>query len=68
MTQLTFNVQGMSCGHCEQAVTQAVQSIDPAAQVRIDRPAGVVQVESSQPREQVAQAIRDEGYAVTDKP
>ena len=26
-----FQVQGMTCGHCERAVTQAVQRIDPAA-------------------------------------
>lgn len=59
-----FEVQGMSCGHCERAVTQAVQALDPAAQVRIDRAGGRVEVESSQPREAIARAIEDEGYAV----
>jgi copper chaperone len=47
----TFTVQGMTCGHCEKAVTQAVQSLDPQAQVKIDRPAGKVEVQSTQPRE-----------------
>ena len=28
-----FNVQGMSCGHCVKAITQAVQAKDPAASV-----------------------------------
>ena len=37
MSTQTHNVQGMTCGHCERAVTQAVQQIDPAATVRIDR-------------------------------
>jgi copper chaperone len=60
----TFNVQGMTCGHCEKAVTQAVQSLDPQAQVRIDRPAGKVEVQSTQPREAIARAIADEGYEV----
>jgi copper chaperone len=60
----TFNVQGMTCGHCERAVTQAVQRVDPAAQVTIDRPAGKVEVHSAQPRERLAQAIAEEGYAV----
>ncbi len=59
-----FHVQGMTCGHCERAVTQAVQRIDPAAQVRIDRPAGKVEVQTTPPREAIAQAIADEGYAV----
>ncbi len=61
----TFNVQGMTCGHCERAVTQAVQSVDPQARVTIDRPAGKVEVESAQPREAIARAIAEEGYEVT---
>ena len=59
-----FDVQGMTFGHCERAVTQAVKSLDPAAQVKIDRPAGKVEVQTTQPREQVAKAIAEEGYAV----
>ena len=61
----TFTVQGMTCGHCERAVTRAVQSVDPQAQVSIDRPAGKVEVQSTQPREAIARAIAEEGYEVT---
>lgn len=60
----SFDVQGMTCGHCEKAVTQAVRSVDPQAQVTIDRPAGKVQVQTSQPREAIAKAIAEEGYEV----
>jgi copper chaperone len=60
----TFTVQGMTCGHCEKAVTEAVQSLDPQAQVKIDRPAGKVEVQSTQPREAIARAIAEEGYEV----
>ncbi len=60
----TFQVQGMTCGHCERAVTQAVKAIDPAAEVKIDRLAGQVQVQTGQPREAIAHAIAEEGYAV----
>ena len=35
----SFDVQGMSCGHCERAVTQAVKSVDPQAQVKVASPA-----------------------------
>ena len=59
-----FQVQGMTCGHCERAVTQAVQRVDPAAEVKINRPAGTVDVQTTQPREAIAQAIAEEGYAV----
>jgi copper chaperone len=61
----SFNVQGMTCGHCEKAVTAAVQSIDPQAKVSIDRPAGKVEVQTTQPREAIARAIAEEGYEVT---
>jgi copper chaperone len=60
----TFNVQGMTCGHCERAVTQAVKSLDPQAEVKIDRATGKVDVQSTQPREAIAHAIAEEGYAV----
>ena len=60
----TFDVQGMTCGHCERAVTQAVKRVDPAAEVKIDRQAGKVDVQTVQAREQIARAIADEGYAV----
>ncbi|MES2973517.1 MAG: heavy-metal-associated domain-containing protein [Pseudomonadota bacterium] len=60
----TFDVKGMTCGHCERSVTNAVKSIDPQAEVKIDRAAGKVEVQTGQPREAVARAIAEEGYAV----
>ena len=59
-----FTVTGMTCGHCEMAVKRALQQLDPEADVAIDRAANRVQVESSRPREELAQAIVEEGYAV----
>ena len=59
-----FNVKGMSCGHCEKAVTQAIRTLDPQAQVQIDRQQDRVQVQSDQSRESLATVIVDEGYAV----
>lgn len=60
----TFNVKGMSCGHCEKAVTQAIRTVDPQAQVQIDRQQERVQVQSTHSREALAHAIADEGYVV----
>ena len=60
----TFTVTGMTCGHCEKAVARAIQQLDPQAEVKADRTHNLVQVESSQPRAALAQAISDEGYAV----
>jgi len=59
-----FIVSGMSCGHCERAITQAVKQVDPQAQVRIDRSVEQVRIQSEQSRTLLAQAITNEGYAV----
>jgi copper chaperone len=59
-----FTVTGMTCCHCEKAVVRAVKQVDPQANVKIDRTQNLVQVESAQPREALATAIAEEGYAV----
>lgn len=55
----------MTCGHCEKAVTKAVQTVDPDAQVAVDRPSGRVSVESAKDAQAFRQAIEDEGYRVS---
>ena len=60
----TFQVQGMTCGHCEMAVKKAIIRLDPEAKVEIDRASGKVDVHSTQPRKALAHAIAEEGYQV----
>ena len=60
----SFQVQGMTCGHCEMAVKKAIQRVDGQAVVEINRNTGEVRVQSDQARESVAQAIAEEGYQV----
>ncbi len=61
----TFTVTGMTCGHCERAVKNAVQQLDPLAQVNIDRATNRVDIDSTQGREALAKAIAEEGYEVS---
>ena len=58
----TFEVQGMTCGHCEMAVKKAVMRLDPQARVDIDRSHNRVVVQSEQARDALAHAITEEGY------
>ncbi len=60
----TFSVTGMTCDHCEKAVTRAIKQVDPLANVKIDRTQSLVEIDSTQTREVLAQAIADEGYGV----
>lgn len=64
--QHVFTVDGMSCGHCVKAITQAIRALDPQAQVRVDLNERRVEVESDRSRVALADAIRDEGYTVRD--
>jgi copper chaperone len=59
-----FSVEGMTCGHCVRAVTQAVQNQDPAAEVKVDLAAKQVSVQSQLSPEVIASLIREEGYTV----
>ena len=59
-----FTVEGMTCGHCEKAVTKALLALDAQAKIVINRTHNSVQVDSEQPREALAKAIAEEGYRV----
>ncbi|KAF1018907.1 MAG: Copper chaperone CopZ [Paracidovorax wautersii] len=60
-----LDVQGMTCGHCEKAVTRAILQLDLQAQVRITREANRVEVANTPlAREALAAAIREAGYTV----
>ncbi|GAB3629345.1 heavy metal transporter [Pandoraea terrae] len=65
---LQFQVEGMSCNHCVQAVTRAITARDAQARVSVDLGAGQVNVESRLPAPELAAAITDAGYAVTKTP
>jgi copper chaperone len=60
---IEFEVQDMSCGHCVAVITKTIQALDPGAQVRCELPTHRVQVETARPREDVARALADAGYA-----
>ena len=59
-----FQVNGMTCGGCARAVTNAVKSVDSAAEVQVDLAAKRVTVESSADAAKVRSAIEEAGYEV----
>jgi copper chaperone len=60
----SFNVEGMTCEHCEKAVVRAVRQLDNNAQVVADRLKNKVEVESTVSAQDITQAIAEEGYKV----
>lgn len=57
-----FNVPDMSCGHCVNAITTAVQEAVPGARVTTDLSTHRVTVEGAPDVAVVQQAIVDAGY------
>ena len=59
---IEFEVPALSCGHCARAVTEAVQEVDPGAQVAVDLERKKVSVTSSADQVVLAQALAEAGY------
>jgi len=61
---LRLNVEGMSCGHCVRSVTEAVKSVDPNAEVRVDLKGKRVETDTAVDPQVVMRAITEAGYTV----
>ena len=63
----TWNVTGMTCGHCVASVTEELLEVDGIEAVEVDLPTGLVTVTSAGPLERadVAAAVDEAGYALT---
>ena len=59
----SLEIPNMTCGHCVRTITETVQAADPAASVQADLAAHSVQVQTSEPREQLAARLKEAGYA-----
>ena len=65
MTEITYTVPGMSCGHCEQAVGSALCEVSGVESVHVDLDAKVVTVRGQDLDDAVLrQAIDEAGYEV----
>ena len=61
----TYDVTGMTCGHCAQAVTTEVSAITGVTGVEVDVATGKVTVEGEGfTDDQVAEAVDEAGYAL----
>jgi len=61
----TYDVTGMTCGHCAQAVTTEVSAVSGVTGVEVDVETGKVVVEGDGFTDaQVAEAVDEAGYAL----
>ena len=64
MTTATYNVKGMTCGHCVNAVTEEITKLDGVSAVEVDLSSGNVTVTSQAPLSDhaVREAVDEAGY------
>ena len=63
MTELTYTVSGMSCGHCKAAVTEEVEQVSGVEGVDVDLDTKLVVVRGENlSDDSVRAAIREAGY------
>lgn len=61
----TLTVKGMTCGHCEQTVEEALEDIAGVRDAEADRDAEQVTVDGDADPEELVAAVEDAGYDAT---
>ncbi|MGV3709769.1 MAG: heavy-metal-associated domain-containing protein [Gemmatimonas sp.] len=65
MEQTTFEISGMSCGHCIKAVDEALRALDGVEVQQVSIGAATVAFDAARiTRAAIATAIEDAGYDV----
>lgn len=57
-----YQVSGMTCGHCAQAVTRAVEALPMVERALVDLDSGALTVEGRPGDDAVRRAVEDAGY------
>ena len=62
-----IGIEGMSCGHCVKAVTNALEEIDgiSGVQVSLEDKCATFEADESVTDDQIREVIAEEGYEVT---
>ncbi|AQS55749.1 copper chaperone CopZ [Novibacillus thermophilus] len=67
MEQITLNIKGMSCSHCQQAVTNALKELNGVEKVEVHLDQGTADVTydgSKVTIEKMKEAVEEQGYDV----
>ena len=59
---LSFRVEDMTCGHCADAITKAIETSLPAARVQADPATKLVSVQGTSDRAAIAAIVMAAGY------
>jgi len=57
-----YIVEGMTCGHCAQAVTNALKSLNDTADIQVDLEKKTVTISAIVDEAAISEAIEDAGF------
>ncbi|MFI6908118.1 heavy-metal-associated domain-containing protein [Nonomuraea sp. NPDC050394] len=69
MTNATYTVKGMTCGHCVSSVKEEVSEVAGVSSVEVDLASGLLTVESVSPIDaaDIRSAVEEAGYELVAK-
>ena len=65
---IQFNVDDMTCGHCESTIRRVVKEVDAASRCDVDLTGKRVRIESARPPDAFRTAIEEAGYTPVQVP
>lgn len=61
----TITVEGMTCGHCEQTVEEALRGVRGVTDATADRDVGQARIDGEAEVAALVQAVEDAGYTAS---
>ncbi|MCX6231799.1 MAG: heavy-metal-associated domain-containing protein [Bacteroidetes bacterium] len=65
MKTLKFQIQGMTCPHCQMRVSNAISGVEGVAVEKIDLTSAEVNLEDITKKDDIIAAVKSAGYSVT---
>lgn len=62
---IQLNVSGMTCGHCQKTVKEALERVPGVEKAAVDLESGVATIDGSADAQVLVKAVEDEGYGAT---
>lgn len=63
MTKIELDVSGMTCGHCQTAVANALKNVPGVTAADVDLKTGKAVVEGTPDTQALVNAVAEEGYS-----
>lgn len=60
---IELQITGMTCGHCQSAVTRVLEGVGGVEKARVDLAAGRATIQGNPEPKQLIEAVEGEGYS-----